>query len=890
MLRRSLANIFLIAVLVLAGASLHLLLRAPRFETNILALLPSISPDKGVEEALSAHSLAVSSKVVVLVRGATPEGVETAVGLLAQGMRASGLFAEVRDRASLESLRALEQQFRTHSFQLTAPPATGDESADAQALLDEARANAFAPQGIQWLQGVGEDPLLRLPTYLQSIQRSEGGYALQNGYVYLADSTQPTILVTATLATSGLHDGTRRRVTSFFEEFKRPHGVEIVPGGIVFFSEEAASRTEREVSTITGVTMLLVTAVLWWVFRTPRMVLITSLALGLSFLVTLVLSQWIWLAWAGTPLHLITIGFGSSLIGVSSDYALHYFVAHRLTRADTTHSPLSRVRSGLILGFVTTVIGFLGIAVSPFPGLQQLALFSICGLFISLLIVFLWLPRLSGQPLYDRRLEGLVRATGSLSSRRLYLMLGIMSIAVCVVGLPRLTVRDDIRVLSTPSPELLARQGEVAKSTGFHEGATFALVYAADDEELLQREERARTRLDALVTEGQLESYRTLSQVVPSRAKQNDWYQRTRAVLSRNQVAVTQYVEELHLPAASRQRLASLAALTPADYVTAHGCFSAGACDPVRDLYLGRAGAGVASVIMMRGLKVSAASVFSGIQGVVPINQADTISAALKRYREVAMGYTAAVYVVVVLVLVWRYGARHAFWTLVPPTLGGATSLAVLALCGVPINVFSVFALLVLIGLSIDYAIFCAEDTLDAAGTNFAVLLSAVTTAISFGLLSLSSTPALRSFGIVLSIGVLVAALVAPLAARSTVTSLQRRERRSILVLLLLFTAGCSLSLPAPEVSQVRVSDATLFARLCRDVTRRGQVLLSGNEPRTAALECSAKSAVVVVLNSFGLRTQTVVLHADGALRSEVVFLASDVIEPEQLLRKFAEH
>jgi predicted exporter len=888
-LRRRLANIFLIFVLVLAGASLHILFRAPRFETNILALLPSIYPDKTVEEALNAHSLALSSKVVILVRGTTPGDIESAASTLAHGMRASGLFAEVRDRASLESLRALERQFRAHPFQLTAPPTTGDESADAQVLLDEARAHAFAPQGLQWLQGIGGDPLLRLPTYLQSIQRAEGGYTLRNGYVYLADSTQPTLLVTARLATSGLHDGTRRRISSFFEEYERPHGVEIVPGGIVFFAEEAASRTETEVSTITGVTMLLVTVVLWWIFRTPRMVLITSLALVLSFLVTLVLSQWIWFAWAETPLHLITLGFGSSLIGVSSDYALHYFVAHRLTRADATHSPLRRVRSGLILGFVTTVIGFVGIAMSPFPGLQQLALFSICGLFISLLIVFLWLPRLSGPPLYDARLERLVHSSQLLSSRRFYLLLGVMILTVCTIGLPRLVVRDDIRVLSTPSPALLARQGEVARSTGTSDGGAFVLVYADDEEKLLQREERVRDLLEPLITNGQLASYRALSQVVPSRAKQNAWYQRTRAILARNERAVAGFVEELHLPVISRERLSSLSAPTPPDFLTVAACLSTGACDLVRDLYIGRAGAGVASVVMVRGLRVGAESVFSGMDGIVPISQTDTISAALKRYREVAMGYTASVYVIVVLLLVWRYGMRHAFWTLVPPTLGGATSLAVLALCGVPINVFSVFALLVLIGLSIDYAIFCAEDTLEASGTNFAVLLSAVTTAISFGLLSLSSTPALRSFGIVLSIGVLVAALVAPLAARSTVPCLTRSERLSILVLLALFTAGCSLSLPAPEVSQVRVSDATLFTRLCREVARSGQVLLPGNEPRTAALECSEKSAVVVVLNAFGLRTQTVVLHADGAVHSEVVFLASDAIEPEQLLRKFTE-
>jgi predicted exporter len=45
------------------------------------------------------------------------------------------------------------------------------------------------------------------------------------------------------------------------------------------------------------------------------------------------------------------------------------------------------------------------------------------------------------------------------------------------------------------------------------------------------------------------------------------------------------------------------------------------------------------------------------------------------------------------------------------------------------------------------------------------VLLSATTTLISFGLLSLSSTPVVRDFGITLALGVASAYLLAPIAA-----------------------------------------------------------------------------------------------------------------------------
>jgi predicted exporter len=89
----------------------------------------------------------------------------------------------------------------------------------------------------------------------------------------------------------------------------------------------------------------------------------------------------------------------------------------------------------------------------------------------------------------------------------------------------------------------------------------------------------------------------------------------------------------------------------------------------------------------------------------------------------------------------------------------------VLGFSGVPLNVFSIFALMVLLGVSVDYSLFFAEDQDRSAATGLAVALSALTTILSFGLLSWSSTPALQSFGIVLSVGVLVAALSAARAA-----------------------------------------------------------------------------------------------------------------------------
>jgi predicted exporter len=72
--------------------------------------------------------------------------------------------------------------------------------------------------------------------------------------------------------------------------------------------------------------------------------------------------------------------------------------------------------------------------------------------------------------------------------------------------------------------------------------------------------------------------------------------------------------------------------------------------------------------------------------------------------------------------------------------------------------------LMLVLGVGVNYAIFLIEAG-DRAPVPFAgVLLSAATTILSFGLLCLSSMPALQQFGLVLMVGVIASVLLAPVA------------------------------------------------------------------------------------------------------------------------------
>ena len=125
-------------------------------------------------------------------------------------------------------------------------------------------------------------------------------------------------------------------------------------------------------------------------------------------------------------------------------------------------------------------------------------------------------------------------------------------------------------------------------------------------------------------------------------------------------------------------------------------------------------------------------------------------------------------YLFISALLVWRYGRREALRMLYPPLLALGVTLGALGWLNVPVNIFVVVALILILGLGRDYAVFLREGSAHLQSSALAVTLSALTTLCSFGLLALSQIPALHAFGLATLIGILASYLSAPLSLPPT--------------------------------------------------------------------------------------------------------------------------
>jgi predicted exporter len=119
---------------------------------------------------------------------------------------------------------------------------------------------------------------------------------------------------------------------------------------------------------------------------------------------------------------------------------------------------------------------------------------------------------------------------------------------------------------------------------------------------------------------------------------------------------------------------------------------------------------------------------------------------------------------------------RSETWRVILPTaLASLVTLALLGLTGQALQLFHVLALMLLLGVGVDYGIFLQEEPSRRDPVAWlAVVLSALGTILSFGLLGLSKTPALQAFGLTMLIGTTTVWFLAPCFAAAT----ERKQER----------------------------------------------------------------------------------------------------------------
>ncbi|WP_411685249.1 MMPL family transporter [Aeromonas caviae] len=532
-------------------------------------------------------------------------------------------------------------------------------------------------------------------------------------------------------------------------------GAELLRRGTLFYSQHASNLAQQDISTIGLGSMVGVILLIWGVFRSTRALLLSLLPIGVG------------LMWGlGTVLilfgeiHVFTLVISSSLIGIAIDYAIHFLCERRLHGDDETpHQTRLKLLPSLSLAVLTTLIGYGLLWFAPFPGLQQLAVCALAGLFSAFITVLCLFPRWAGplptRPLWGQRwLQGWLLAWQQRPLLRIGLPLCCLLLAA--LGISRLQVDDDIRRLQPLPVALQGQEQRIQALTGQQGGMQGLLVTGADGEQALQRLERLDGRLAELQQRGALQAFVSLARWLPSLARQQEDAAAIRALLPE----VVSRLKAAGLPLQPPVREPHW--LTPAAWLASP------VSEGSRLLWHALADGRVAIWVPLVGVEDESAltALAAAEPGVYWQDQRSQWSQLFAHYR-IKLAELLSVAIALVALLLWRrMGAARAARVLLVNLIALAMGLALLAACGQPLTLFGVLALSLIFGIGIDYGLFFAHSGSGVArqsSTLLAILLANLTTQLAFGLLALSHTPAIAGFGLVLSGGIFTAFLLSPL-------------------------------------------------------------------------------------------------------------------------------
>jgi predicted exporter len=421
----------------------------------------------------------------------------------------------------------------------------------------------------------------------------------------------------------------------------------------------------------------------------------------------------------------------------------------------------------LTLSLITSGIGYLALAWTPFPALTQIAVFSAAGLLGAYLSAVGLLPALlKGVELRPaqwplRVCEHLLGCREALLNQVKTPVLLALLIAFCVGGLLQLSSKNDIRQWISAPQNLTDEARTIARITGYQPTSQFFLIRAANQQQLLERQTALSERLDQLIGLEKLQGYLSLNQLVsPPNAQQQ-----VREALSKLP-AFWQPLLDIGVPAEALQaELTKLQALPAVDIDAA---LSGPLAEPYRPLWLGPTEDGVAAMVSLQGINNPALLRLQGedLPGVTLVDRLGELNTVFAATQISAAELKLASCVLIVLVLILPFGLGGALRIVSLPLLAALCSLASLGWLGQPLTLFSLFGLLLVTAISVDYAILMREQVGGVAVSLLGTLLAALTTWLSFGLLAVSSTPAVSNFGLSVSLGLVFSFLLAPWAGR----------------------------------------------------------------------------------------------------------------------------
>jgi predicted exporter len=359
-------------------------------DSDVMALLPDTKHDPMVSRANDNMAKVATRNVVILIGSADSELSKSAALVFDARIKKAAGFLRVQATSEQDTQAALDFYARYRDHLLTPQ--------QKQSLEHDSPDN-LRQSGTERLYGIGasiglsswiSDPLGLAPVWWQS--RLGDGVTQEDGLLITQSRDKAWVILQYESELSAFQlDGIahlQQLIESASNDAKRLHpDIEILNAGVPLHAEAAAVRASWEINTIGYGSLAAVMLLVFFAFMKFRPLVLVSGSLLIGCAAGISVTALIF-----GKVHLLTLVFGASLVGVAEDYGIHYF-SSRQGNPNVEPFPMMRhLLPGMWLAFITSALAYLSLGMAPLPGLQQMAVFSATGLLAAFLTVVCWFP------------------------------------------------------------------------------------------------------------------------------------------------------------------------------------------------------------------------------------------------------------------------------------------------------------------------------------------------------------------------------------------------------------------------------------------------------------------------------------------------------------------
>ena len=476
--------------------------------------------------------------------------------------------------------------------------------------------------------------------------------------------------------------------------------------GIPVHSYYTSIKSIVSINVICILSTLIIVFLTYYYFRSLKLLICVALSILFGFLTGYCATK-LWFS----DFQIITMVFSATLIGIGIDYSCHSLFKGKIDK---------NFVKNLTMSLITTVIPFILLYFTDIELLEQVAVFTIFGLFgIYFAVLMIYSDMDMVLPVKSIKINDKIC--------KIFL---VMLVVLGITGFFRLKFNGTLTALYTPSRNLKKAEMLYSKiSSDGYENAKILVVEGKDFSQIMEKEERAVSWL----FEHNID-YISLSKFLPSKTVQKENFELTKKLYKNN---LDKYSDIL-----SKKQMHDLK----------NSSFKAVEFDLKDYPFLSDfMPANDRSVIFAFADKIS-----------MPQNLAKTIDFkgdtenCMKKYAKLLLKFLPLALLVLILALCAPYGFKNALKILTPSILGIITAVGANCLIFGEINLFGIIAVFLAIGFTIDYSIFRNGRE---KYTEDAVLVSCVTTSLSFLMLSMCGFKLLSSIAVILFFAITVSYL-----------------------------------------------------------------------------------------------------------------------------------